>query len=264
MPDINPSDEQRLSGLLKTQASGTAPRGWRCTSDEKLAAYIDGRLDDSQRMKVQHHLAVCDRCLRTVGWLTANRDPQTYQPVPDALLRRAVEPVPERPSRMRWHWVLAPTLAAAALVSVAVLRSPQAPPDPPVLRADLRAPDLPAPEISPMPVVHPPMRPTQAQSRAVALPSQSIELLAPRAGAAIAASGIRMEWKTVPSALYYEVHVVNAVGDLAWQRQTTQTVVRAEPNALAPGKYFYWIVAHLPEARTLKSGVLGFEVRSAE
>lgn len=264
MPDINPSDEQRLSGLLKTESPGTAPRGWRCASDEKLAAYIDARLDDSQRIEVQHHLAVCERCLRTVGLLTATRDPHTYQPVPDALLRRAVELAPERPAAMQWHWVLAPTLAAAALVSVAVLRSPQAPPDPPVLRSDLRAPDLPGTNRSPMPVVHPPVRPTESQSRTVALPSQSIELLAPRAGTAVAVTGIRMEWRTVPSALYYEVHVVNAVGDLAWHQETTQTVVRAEPNALAPGKYFYWIVAHLPEARTLKSGVLGFEVRSAE
>lgn len=83
-------------------------------SDETLAAYIDGRLDEEKRRQVAEHMADCAECLETLlihGELNARGEL-------DADLVLNVSPVAVHPSSWRYASI---GLAAAAVVAVVFL-----------------------------------------------------------------------------------------------------------------------------------------------
>ena len=77
----------------------------RCPSEEGLAAFIDGRLDERSRQEVIEHLAECGECRDVV--VTANEYGESVQ-----------APQGGEVVRGRFQPLLAPLLAAAAVVAV--------------------------------------------------------------------------------------------------------------------------------------------------
>ncbi len=70
-----------------------------CLSDETLAAYVDGRVDASERRSVETHLVRCDRCLEQVALLKRVSDDEAAfadLTVPPAVLARARALIAER------------------------------------------------------------------------------------------------------------------------------------------------------------------------
>jgi hypothetical protein len=112
---------------------GEAPRDG-CLDAETLAAWADGSLEAWAREAAEAHAADCDRCLPLL-----------------ATMIRTTPPAAEAQPRSRWfflRWVVPLTAAtAAAIVWVAVDRSPSSPPTPPVsqiARADQPLPAEPS------------------------------------------------------------------------------------------------------------------------
>ena len=61
-------------------------------SDETLAAFIDGRLDEETRKKVTAHVAECDDCYGTImaaGAWTREENPGTVKPISISLFSGA-------------------------------------------------------------------------------------------------------------------------------------------------------------------------------
>jgi len=80
---------------------------------------------------------------------------------------------------------------------------------------------------------------------------------APRDGQRLA-PGFDVRWQGPASAVFYEVQLTTADGDLLWSAQvqgpTTHTAV---PTILSPTQHSYlWVTAHLPEGRRLTSNVI--------
>ncbi len=84
-----------------------------CPDLETIAAYLDGRLEGSERTRITAHLATCEEC-----YFVFSEAAQTH------LTKKAVEP---RPVRLGWRaWlgrpiVLWPSISTALLATVAVL-----------------------------------------------------------------------------------------------------------------------------------------------
>jgi hypothetical protein len=80
----------------------------------------------------------------------------------------------------------------------------------------------------------------------------------------VARPDLEFRWREIPGALYYEVRVVTADGDVAWETKSTGAAVRPPHDlALAAGqKYFVWIRAHLPEGKALQSRASAFTLRN--
>lgn len=70
-----------------------------CLSGERLAAYVDGRLDPEEREVVESHVARCDRCLEEVALLmrvVGEEARLADTPVPERVVARAEALIAER------------------------------------------------------------------------------------------------------------------------------------------------------------------------
>ena len=71
-----------------------------------------------------------------------------------------------------------------------------------------------------------------------------------------------IRWRRVPSATYYEIHIVTEDGTVVWIGKMEGT--RARPPDLAGleagKKYFVWVRAHLSGGGTVKSPAVSFHI----
>jgi hypothetical protein len=72
---------------------------------------------------------------------------------------------------------------------------------------------------------------------------------------------MEFRWSSVPTALYYEVRVVTAEGELVWQIDTAKNQTAAPDGlVLHSGKYFVLVSAVMENGRTRKSSPMRFHV----
>jgi hypothetical protein len=226
-----------LERLLSSKESPRSHRAWRCLDEVTLAAFVDGTLPESARSRVQGHLADCGMCLQHVA--AALRAPETPPPeVPARLLARArglAEPPAHGTLAPVWRWSMAS--AAAGLVLVAAIHVWQ-------------SRTAPAPGTSP------------AEVRSV--PGQPVapRILSPVEGSIVGREQIELRWRGVAGAIYYEIQLVTAEGDVLWQERTEATGARLPGTVpIAPGQEVYvWVRAHLLDGKTLKSDPVGFRL----
>jgi len=100
--------------------------------------------------------------------------------------------------------------------------------------------------------------PATRQVPAAALP----EVLSPRQGSVAAPGGVEIRWTDVPRSLYYEVQLTTDEGSLVWEGRSELSSLRLPAGvSLLPGRTYYVSVrAYLPEGKSLKSPVVGFQV----
>lgn len=132
--------------------------------EEEFIPYLDGRLRDAERARLDSHLAACAACRERVDELRAVAgvldDWSAAEPSPgfDAVLRSRL--AQESEPGMRWAWlrpVYAGALAVAVLVLVATVLERTTP---------VEAPTLPQVAQQPMPAAPPEAtRPSQTLSR---------------------------------------------------------------------------------------------------
>lgn len=241
--------EQEVTRLLKTLAVNEAVRAPECPDEHELAAYVDGSLPADTAVKIQHHLAECDFCVRQVGLLSRLRDETPAHPASEFLLararrlgagRRPVMPV----NTCRWATAAVVVLAIALLLNWAPDFLPGG--DEVGLVTGENAGTLPKP----------------LQSRNREYQDDAPRLLTPATSSKVDPRELQISWTETPGSLYYEVRIVSDEGELIWQDQVEGTESGIpESLVLIPGaEYFVRVDAYLASARTLSSNHMPFTV----
>ena len=237
---------------MKSEGSMKIPkRGWRCPSEEKLAAYVDGSVSEAQRRTIEQHLADCDFCLKSVagdvweGGQAAPRTPAWLRQKAEALVGQDV------PKTGRWAWTLAPVLVGLLVVAVWV-ESPRKPSPSVPPRLSGASPGVTLPQTGAT---------SSRQTRSIEPQLEPLRLLVPSSGAIVGQSGLQFEWTSLPHVSYYHVRVTRNDGELVWEARSVQSRAQA-PSTLkfAPGSYFVWVACYLGDGRKFKSLPVAFRV----
>ncbi len=231
-------DEQGLIRALAGERVWNRGPSRGCPDDLELAAYADARLEEPGRQWLESHVADCGHCLAQVGFLRRARAAGEPAGVPAGLLERARRLVRSPPAAavVRWRWAAAAAAAASVAIAASVALHPSG--------TGLETAAAPA-------------RVRGALTEAAAPP----EVLLPREDSK-AAPDLELRWTAVDRALFYELKLVTAEGDVVWEDRLETTHARLPSGlALATGaRHFFWVRAYLPEGVTLKSRAVGFEV----
>ena len=256
--------EQSLRHVLKRASAPTAGQKWGCPDESVLAAFADGQMGDSER--VESHLADCNHCRQQVAFLVHRPEPVGEVDVPAKLLARA-EALGAR-GRARavspaWRWATAAAVTAC-LVLVITLRMREqelgvapAPPAAPVV--DSTPPEAASPTLQDQANPLRGQRSVRGEEAGLSLPT----LLQPLDSTQISGE-LRFRWRPVNGSLFYEIRVTTAAGDPVWQSERIHLTAGQLPTSIrltAGEKYFVWVVAYLPEGKTVRSSAVAFTVR---
>jgi hypothetical protein len=87
-------------------------------------------------------------------------------------------------------------------------------------------------------------------------------VVSPAEGATVSPGRLEFRWQGIPSAAYYEVHLVTSDGNVVWLGKADGTSLRPPPGITleAGQKYFVWILAYLSGGGTIKSAAVPFFV----
>lgn len=272
-------DDKDLKELLQGRRSKPVPGSWRCPDEIQLAAYVDSRLQGSAREFVEKHVADCDSCLQQISFLVQGADQEVSAEVPATVLRRARNLAPRKSgSGVNWGWRWGAASAAVAslvlLVTFIAFRfrtqsAVNAPSEP--LVAQQHQPDIvPGPKTAPgvsSPGPPPAVDKLKSAERPVPevrreTPAQLPQVVFPQNGATLRRSEVDFRWAPFPDAVFYDIRVVTAAGDLVLESKTEDTHLRlVDENRLQPGaKYFVSVRAHLRQGNTVKSSIVSFRI----
>jgi hypothetical protein len=259
-------DEKNFLRMLRATNLSETKRSWRCPSDGDIAAYADHRLEGREKERVETHLANCDFCLRQVSFLAQAAANPLLEDVPDDLLARAQAlHAPRERVGMTWSWRWG--AAAAAVASLVI-----------IITVSLHDPDVQPPPAPTLAKVAPAPQSPSKQGPDVWLPGTretaireaaprylAPALTAPRPNATLAPGPIEFRWEGVHEALFYELKVVSAEGDLVWETRTEGTSATLPVNMSPPPgrKYFVWVQAILAEGKTVRSESVAFNLVSS-
>jgi hypothetical protein len=274
-------EDAEIGKLLQGQHGKASRRGWRCPDENKLAAYVGQSLSGSARNSVEAHLVDCDFCLGQVAFLTHSSDWVNSEAVPAQLLSRARKLVTRKPGKvitLGWRWaVSAAAVACFVLVFAFVVLQVRRQPSVSLTTGPLIAQASPEPVASPQLNAGPPALRSESP-RAVATKTKrplgpSIvrgktvddlfpKLISPRDGAVVRRKDLEFRWEQVSEAIFYEVRIMSAEGDLVFEGQTENTILKPGSTApLVPGmKYFASIRAHLRQGKAAKSSLVSFKL----
>lgn len=252
--------DKELAAFLHSRARKGQERSWKCPDDERLAAYADHQLEEQARQGLEEHLADCDFCRGQVAFLVRLEGTEPVEQVPSQLLTRARELGAKEGysiwiPTLRWGTAVAAT-ASLALVAALWLGQPEVTVPPPM------SPEGPSPETSAPAPLPPALRESPPSVRSKQLEPVVPELLVPAEGSVVQAGHVEFRWRGMPRSLFYEIRVVTAEGDLVWRERIEGSRVQfpAGVQLVEGQKYFVWVRAYLPEGKTAKSGVVGFNV----
>lgn len=223
--------------------------------------FVDSQLDPGARQRLEVHLADCDFCLGQVAALEQLEELGAAIEVPTGWRARAeaaAKPATGMALGPAWRWA---AVAASACVVLAVTLWWRKPQGPPVLPLGPSSPSATS-RSAPPPSATEPSPPVRA-ARNRRIPAVQPEILFPGDRSVTGLSAIRFRWKAVPPALFYEIRLVTAQGDMVWEGRAegTEAMLPARIQ-LSPGKiYFAWVVAYLPEGKTVKSATVEFSAQ---
>ncbi len=255
-------NEKSLIRYLRTRRKTGDGRSWRCLDESQIAAYADGGLREPEKKRVEAHLANCNFCLDQVAFLARIENAELPGSVPGSLLARARDLVGSR-ARVTLipAWGRLVTAAAVACLAVAVTVS--------VRHSRLRTPSS-APNHPSEPSVG---TPSSAQP---ALPNPSAEtgevrggtesapltVVLPAPDAMVSRKDLQFRWEVVRGALYYDVRLMTAEGNLVWEQRAdvNSLTVPADVKLETGHKYYLLIRADLPEGKTVESKAVAFSV----
>lgn len=245
------------------RSKGSLRFGWRCPGESALAAFADGRLADSRRLEV--HLSDCEACREQVAFLLRATGDDAEVEVPAELLVQAKAMgkragVPVVSAGWRWATAVAVTACLVLLVSRQVKQQEPgvvfAPPSPPGVASGSPGKEAPSAKADSREGEEVP------SVRGKKPDSPAFRLLHPLEGAKVSGK-VDFRWQPVPGSLFYEVRVTTAAGDPVWQSERfTTTGATAPPSVqFTPHeKHFVWVVAFLPEGKTVQSKAIAFTV----
>jgi len=274
-------EDQEFKKLLQVQGGQGGHRGWRCPDEIQLAAYVAQRLSGSARNSIEEHVVDCDFCLSQVAFLTQSGDWANSVDVPASLLSGARNLVARKPNRgINWGRRWAVSTAAVAcfgllfiLVALQLRREKVFPPSGPLVAQQTPPERVPAPQIT---VASPPSRPEPSQpvqaAKAKSTQTPMVrskttvdllpKLISPRDGAVVRREDLEFRWEPMSEAIFYEVRVMSAEGDLVFEGRTEDTRLKLSSTApLVTGrKYFVVARAHLRQGKAAKSSLVSFQL----
>ncbi len=274
-------DESEIKKLLQVLPSQSEKRGWHCPDDIQLAAYVAKSLASSDSNSIESHLVDCDFCLGQVAFLTKSADWANSKDVPANLLSGARNLLAHNPNRTinwGWRWAAAAAAVACFLVVFVVVALRQRKQDTIPRPSDSLVAQQTSPERIPFPqstpaspassessqsAQTPKAKPTQAPAVRNNTPAELLpRLITPRDGAVLRRSDLEFRWEPVPDAIFYDVRVMSADGDLVFEQQTENISLKPDSSArLVPGtKYFVVARAHLRQGKAAKSSVVSFRL----
>jgi hypothetical protein len=274
-------EDEEITKLLQVQRGQDGKRGWRCPDETQLSAYVAQSLGGSARTSIEAHVADCDFCLSQVAFLTQSADWSNSVEVPANLLSGARNLLAHKPVRIiNWGWRWAATAAAVAcfvvlfvVVALRQGRQESVPRPSDSLVAQQTSPErIPFPELTPASPARsessqslqtPKANRTQARTVRSNTGAELLpKLITPRDGAVLRRADLEFRWEPVSEAIFYEVRVMSADGDLVFEQQTENTRLKPDSTALlVPGtKYFVVARAHLRQGRAAKSSVVSFRL----
>jgi anti-sigma factor RsiW len=200
-----------------------------CPDDQTLAAFVDGQLTESSRDETAVHLDTCAVCFDRVAAIAHAAGASVF--VPPELVRTVTAPSRGLPG---WRtWLPAGAVAAGLLLAVAVSR-----PSSPVMTP-----------------AGPPTPAEPVRSRGAAVLTPVVEV--PRDDEPLEA-GFQVRWRSPESAVFSEVKLTTAGGDVLWSTEVQGAVSQLEVPVAprANGIAYLWVTAHLPEGRKVSSNVV--------
>ncbi len=228
--------EPEITHLIPPASASGARPGWRCPDEERLAAWVEGRLPADLRESLENHLADCDFCCGQVGFLSRAREIGPPPAVPGPLLALASGGRQSRAFAFRPATVLA---AAAGILLALLVASPWGP-------------------SGSIPAVPEGDRSVRTSRPAADAPW----IVRPAEGESISLAALELRWEEAPGTLFYTVQLVDAKGDVAWEGRSDGTRLAVPADAaLVPGQpYFAWVIAHLRSGTTVRSPAVGFRL----
>lgn len=229
-----------LEQLLSSKESPRSHRAWRCPDEVTLAAFVDGTLPESDRSRVQGHVADCAMCLQHVAAVLRARETPPPE-VPARLMARArglAESSAGGTPVSAWRWSMVSAAAGLVLVAAIVVFQSRTAPEPGTSPGEVRS--VPGQLVAP-------------------------KILSPVEGSIVGREHSELRWRGVAGAIDYEIQLVTAEGDVLWQERTEKTGARLPATVrIAPGQQVYlWVRAHLLDGKTLKSDPVGFRLDNA-
>ncbi len=277
-------EDTEIKKLLQLKGGQAGRRGWRCADEMKLAAYVAQRLSDPASKSIEAHVAGCDFCLGQVAFLAQSAEWVSSEEVPAHLLSRARKLVtrePLQPGNPGWRWAVS-AAAVACFALIFVLVALQLRKQPPVstssgpLVARQTSPELVSPPritVAPATLPLESTRPTPTPKTSVTHPPAPVvrgktvedllpKLISPRDNAVVRRADLEFRWEPVSDAIFYDVRIMSAEGDLVFAGQTENTTLKPESSAsLVPGrKYFGTVRAHLRQGKAAKSRLISFKL----
>ncbi|HEY2377883.1 MAG TPA: zf-HC2 domain-containing protein [Gemmatimonadaceae bacterium] len=196
--------------------SGSLPH----VSNEDLAAYLDGTLDQERRAIVESHLADCDRCrwdMLDVRGLLADLP--------------ATEQAPRRTPRRRRSaaWIATGAVAAGIIFSAALLRMP--------------ARDQ--------------ARPSVERGAAVI---DRIAVVTPAADRVVDGPNAVFVWRAIEGGGTYRLTIMDSAGARLWTTSTrdTTTSIPIKPPFARGRNYLWYVDALASDGHTVTSGARSF------
>jgi len=216
-------------------------RSWRCPEETAIASYVQSRLSRRDKDRLEAHLSDCEFCLSQVAFLVRAQDATVVDPVPDRLLRKAQAMGVESAAHggaASLRWAVAGSTALALTGALWFYR--------PSSTEDLLGGSSPTE----------PVRTVRGES------GMPLEILYPQEGGVVPADEVEFRWATAERALFYEVSLVTADGDLVWQSRIEETQTRLPPEVqlIPKERYYVWIRAQFSEGGSVKSKTIAFEV----
>lgn len=231
-------------------------RRWNCPDEEVVAAFIDSRLDEKVKSRVQSHLVACDYCRELVAATVRLQRIETSPEVPLGLARRARAAGAAQSRGWAWNW--APATSAAMLVAAALTLAVWRPPKELELQ---KWPAPAAPAIAKLEIPAPPLsiEPVRKSKNYEAAP----RVIVPGAGGVQSRKGLAFRWNAVPNALFYQVRLVTRDGDLIWEGSSGTTELTVPDSlVLKDGKYFLMVSAAMENGKARKAETVEFQVRN--
>ena len=217
-----------------TELPGATPS---CPDENQLAALVDQTLDQDARKDVVLHLESCQPCREQVGFLLKAEDLKISAPVPTKLLEQARKPK-ARPRRRPLFTFGIPGFATALVLVLALFLWN---------RFELA----------------PPVPPSHAER---GVDSRGFSVLSPAQGTVVRELPFELRWESVEGAFSYEVRIATLGGTLVWQERTPSTESQLPPESeVKPGvEYYFYVRAHLPGDRVIRSEMVRFRIGALE
>jgi len=243
------SDHDWEKTFTRLSEDSTRPTA-TCPDIERLVAYVEGGLVDSERLELEEHLADCGHCLGQVRFLMRSEDLGPPPEVPVRLLAAVRQP--RRPEARRRRAVAPAWLAAAAGLVLVVIS----------VRFGLIG--IPT-DLSPAAGTGTESVEPEPDGRSVRnhVGAQATPTIAhPRDGQRLSRAALTLAWEPVSEAFEYSVQLMDTQGNLVWEDRTEAVSTTVPPDVvLTPGeRYFVWVAAHLRSGLRAKSPAVAFEM----